>query len=83
MLVLKVRPKRIAIVGAGLRGLASAVYLKRRGHQPTVFERSHTIGGIWSRVYPTSVANTPSYGYTFHPSNLWDGPVPTLSLIHI
>lgn len=70
------RPGRVAIVGAGLRGLASAVYLRARGHQVTVFEQASGYGGIWARVYDTSLINTPSHGYTFHASNRWSSSHP-------
>ncbi|MBT1701272.1 FAD-dependent oxidoreductase, partial [Fulvivirgaceae bacterium PWU4] len=33
--------KNIAIVGAGLVGSLLAIYLARRGHKITVFERRH------------------------------------------
>ena len=33
------RPFDVAIVGAGPAGLASALYLKRAGHKPVIFER--------------------------------------------
>lgn len=64
-------PKRIAIVGAGLRGLASAAYLKSAGAHVRVFEKAPKIGGIWRLVHGTTQINTPSYGYTFHESNRW------------
>jgi 2,4-dienoyl-CoA reductase (NADPH2) len=38
-------PKRIAVVGAGPAGLACATALAERGHQVTLFERAHEIGG--------------------------------------
>lgn len=38
-------PKRIAIVGAGIAGLASAVRLAAKGHQVTVYERNAYPGG--------------------------------------
>ncbi len=38
--------KRIAIVGSGPAGLACAQQLARKGHSPTVFERSDRIGGL-------------------------------------
>lgn len=37
--------KNIAVVGAGPAGLAVSIYLSRRGHQVTVFERRNEIGG--------------------------------------
>jgi 2,4-dienoyl-CoA reductase (NADPH2) len=38
-------PKRIAVVGAGPAGLACATALGERGHQVTLFEAAHEIGG--------------------------------------
>src|SRR5689334_24618822 len=37
--------KRIAVVGAGPAGLATATALGERGHQVTLFEAAHEIGG--------------------------------------
>lgn len=38
-------PKNIAVVGAGPAGLSFAVYAAERGHEVSVFEASHQIGG--------------------------------------
>ncbi len=38
--------KRVAVVGSGPSGLATASQLNRRGHQVTVFERSDRPGGL-------------------------------------
>lgn len=38
--------KKVAVVGSGPSGLATAQQLNRRGHQVTVFERSDRIGGL-------------------------------------
>ena len=70
-------PKRIAIVGAGLRGLASAAFLKSAGADVRVFEKAPRIGGIWQQVLGDVEINTPSYGYTFHETNIWQGHRPT------
>ena len=59
------------MIGAGVRGLASAAFLKQRGYQVTLFDRAQTIGGIWNRVFPSSTINSPGYAYTFHSSNRW------------
>jgi len=37
--------KRVAVVGAGPAGLACATALAERGHEVTLFERAHEIGG--------------------------------------
>ena len=44
----------IAIVGAGVAGLATAKVLKQSGHEVTVFDRTADVGGVWSasRRYP-------------------------------
>ena len=40
-------PKRVAIIGAGIGGLETALVLKKRGHKPVVFEKSDKIGGLF------------------------------------
>jgi 2,4-dienoyl-CoA reductase (NADPH2) len=40
-----VKPRSIAVVGAGPAGLACATALAERGHRVTLFERAHEIGG--------------------------------------
>lgn len=39
--------KRVAIVGAGVTGLASIKCCLEEGLEPTCFERSDDIGGLW------------------------------------
>lgn len=38
-------PKNIMIIGGGPAGMEAARWLKRRGHQPTIFEKSDRLGG--------------------------------------
>ena len=38
--------RRIAIIGAGFAGLAAAHRLGKQGHEVTVYERSHQLGGL-------------------------------------
>jgi len=43
---------RIAVVGAGISGIAAANILKKNGFLPTVFEKHEKIGGVWATAYP-------------------------------
>ena len=40
--------KTVAVIGAGVSGVAAAIHLKRAGLNVTVYERSANAGGIWS-----------------------------------
>jgi dimethylaniline monooxygenase (N-oxide forming) len=46
--------KQVAVVGAGVAGLATAKVFLSQGHAVTVFEQGDTLGGVWSpaRRYP-------------------------------
>lgn len=56
--------ERVAIIGAGPGGLATARYLKSQGFAPQIFESHKTAGGQWdytnpnSGVWPQMVTNT-------------------------
>ena len=43
---------RIAVIGAGISGIAAANTLKKNGFAPIVFEKSEKLGGVWSTAYP-------------------------------
>lgn len=43
---------RIAVVGAGISGIAAANTLKKNGFVPVVFEKHEKIGGVWATAYP-------------------------------
>ena len=43
--------KKIAVVGAGVAGLATARVLLAQGHAVTLFERSDRLGGVWAGGY--------------------------------
>mmetsp|Transcript_24092 Transcript_24092/g.45032 ORF Transcript_24092/g.45032 Transcript_24092/m.45032 type:complete len:538 (-) Transcript_24092:355-1968(-) len=43
---------RVAIVGCGISGIATAVTLQRKGHEVKIYEGSSKIGGQWNHVYP-------------------------------
>jgi len=58
---------RIAIIGGGISGIATAHYLRRAGLTNfTVFEASAGIGGTWyDNRYPGAEIDTPSHLYTY------------------
>ena len=43
---------RIAVIGAGISGIAAANILKKNGFVPIVFEKHNSIGGVWATAYP-------------------------------
>ena len=55
----------IAIIGAGMTGLAAAVMASSRGYRYTIFESSSDIGGVWSlNDYPGVAVDTPAVAYS-------------------
>src|SRR5512142_2771839 len=44
--------KKIAIIGSGVGGLSAAWQLALRGHEVTIFERSHALGGKMAHAIP-------------------------------
>lgn len=57
----------VAIIGAGLGGIAAAVNLSKRGIRSfTVFEKSDGVGGTWwDNRYPGAECDVPSALYSF------------------
>jgi dimethylaniline monooxygenase (N-oxide forming) len=43
---------RIAVIGAGISGIAAASVLKKNGFVPIMFEKHERIGGVWATAYP-------------------------------
>ena len=43
---------RIAVIGAGISGIAAANVLRRNGFEPVVFEKGDAAGGVWATAYP-------------------------------
>jgi len=58
---------RIAIIGAGVSGIAAVVKLERAGYTDvTVFEKSDRVGGTWrDNTYPGLSCDIPSRWYSF------------------
>lgn len=61
--------KRVAIIGAGISGLAHADVLTRCGFSVVLFERASRVGGVWACSYPdVSLQNTwPCYHVSSFP----------------
>ncbi len=41
------RKKKVAIIGGGIGGMEAAIVLKKRGHEPVIYEKSDKLGGIF------------------------------------
>jgi cation diffusion facilitator CzcD-associated flavoprotein CzcO len=61
------RQPSIAIVGAGMSGIAAVVKLRRAGYTDlTVFEKADRVGGTWrENTYPGLSCDVPSRWYSF------------------
>jgi len=60
---------RIAVIGAGISGIAAANILQKNGFEAVVFEKSEKLGGVWAVAYPDiHLQNThPSYHLSDYP----------------
>ncbi len=57
---------RVAVIGAGLGGVAAAIHARRLGLPVTVFERSPGPGGTWwDNRYPGAACDIPSHYYSY------------------
>lgn len=69
------RVPRIAIVGAGMSGIAAVVKLREAGYTDlTVYEKADRVGGTWrENSYPGLSCDVPShwYSFTFAPNPNW------------
>jgi len=62
----KLKDYKIAIIGAGISGIAMAVSLQRLGLPYTIFERQPDLGGTWwINDYPEARVDTSSFLYQF------------------
>ena len=64
---------RVAVIGAGVAGLATAKVLTQAGHDVQVFDKTPDVGGVWSRTrqYPGLTTQSPKAQYS-----LSDFPMP-------
>ncbi|QDS68308.1 hypothetical protein FKW77_010674 [Venturia effusa] len=53
------KTKRVAVIGAGISGVATAAHLKKAGIEVTVFERNRASGGSW--IFDERIPIEPSY----------------------
>src|SRR5690554_2733450 len=71
----RVKDRRIVIIGAGPGGLSSAHYLREAGYtNVTVLERAGEVGGTWQRNrYPGLACDVWShvYSFTWNPNPSW------------
>lgn len=60
------RPLRAAVVGAGMAGVLSAIKLRGRGIDVTVFEKGDKVGGTWrENTYPGIACDVAAHWYTY------------------
>lgn len=60
------RDFKVAIVGAGLTGIAMAIRLSADGYSCEIFDRNPDVGGTWfENQYPGVGVDTPSHYYSF------------------
>lgn len=68
-------PFRVAVVGAGMAGVAAAIRLRQWGaDEVVVYEKAGSVGGTWrENTYPGVACDVPShlYSYSFAPNPEW------------
>ncbi|MFC5507789.1 flavin-containing monooxygenase [Bosea massiliensis] len=65
----------VAVIGAGLSGVAAAHRLSQSGVSFTVFERSEDVGGVWwANRYPGCRLDTPNFAYSLSFAQRQDWP---------
>lgn len=67
--------RRVAIIGAGMAGVAAAVKLRESGYDDiAIYEKGPSVGGTWrENIYPGVACDVPShlYSYSFAPNPDW------------
>eukprot|EP00271_Cylindrocystis_brebissonii_P006394 TRINITY_DN19170_c0_g1_i1.p1 TRINITY_DN19170_c0_g1~~TRINITY_DN19170_c0_g1_i1.p1 ORF type:complete len:903 (+),score=120.25 TRINITY_DN19170_c0_g1_i1:677-3385(+) len=59
------RTRHVAVIGAGVAGVAACKALTAVGHKVTVFETRPSLGGVWSHTYASTSLQTPRSAYRF------------------
>ena len=69
------RDLRVAVIGAGMAGILSAIRLRESGYTDlVVYEKADRVGGTWrENTYPGIACDVPShlYSYSFRPNPEW------------
>lgn len=69
------RAMRVAVIGGGLTGIATAYRLSQAGVDFTVYEKNPEIGGVWwNNLYPGCRLDTPNFAYSFSFAQKADWP---------
>ena len=65
----------VAVIGAGLSGIAAAHRLALAGLRYKVFEKNADVGGVWwENVYPGCRLDTPNFAYSYSFAQKQDWP---------
>jgi 4-hydroxyacetophenone monooxygenase len=60
------RPFRVAVIGAGISGIAAAYRLQQAHLDFAVYEKNDEVGGVWwENRYPGCRLDTPNFAYSF------------------
>jgi cation diffusion facilitator CzcD-associated flavoprotein CzcO len=60
------KPLRAAVIGAGMAGILSAIKLRERGIDVTLFEKGDKVGGTWrENTYPGLACDVAAHWYTY------------------
>lgn len=60
------QPLRVAVIGAGMAGILTAIKLTERGIDFAIYEKADRVGGTWrENTYPGLSCDVPSHSYTY------------------
>ena len=69
------RDFRVAVIGGGLTGIATAYRLAQAGLDFVLYEKNPDIGGVWwNNIYPGCRLDTPNFAYSFSFAQKADWP---------